>query len=158
MASFPLSVTATYLSEIQENFLLNPSWIHEDNKQAYDVVVPNQTIQAAQGAGKKGLFVPKATRHVLGIVGGNEVSQIAGNRPDLESDLRGLTRPLTNCPEREWQPLKANQPMLVIQNRKTNLGIDIRLKHLQDAQMWAYPAAYAPLPLVKETCQAPHKY
>lgn len=122
------------------------------------MVIPNQTIQAAPGVGKKGLFVPKATRHVLGLVGGNEVSQIAGNRPDLESDLRGLTRPLTNCPEREWQPLKANQPMLVVQNRKTNLGIDIRLKHLQDSQMWAYPAAYAPLPLVKETCQAPHKY
>ena len=41
-------------------------------------------------------FVHKTPRaHTLGLVGGNDVSLIKGNMVDLESDLRGITRPNT---------------------------------------------------------------
>ena len=37
-------------------------------------------------------------RMELGIVGGSNVSQIAGDLVLLESDLRGQTRPASKCP------------------------------------------------------------
>ncbi len=40
----------------------------------------------------------------FGIVGGNTTSRYAGNMVDLESDLRGQTRILSDCPERKFQP------------------------------------------------------
>lgn len=43
-------------------------------------------------------------RPVLGIVGGNNVSRTTGNMVDLESDLRGQTRVLSNCDCTEYQP------------------------------------------------------
>ena|SRR3989338_2963381 len=40
----------------------------------------------------------------FGTVGGNTVSRYNGNMVDLESDLRGQTRILSDCPERKYQP------------------------------------------------------
>jgi hypothetical protein len=101
---------------------------------------------------------PAPKRHLLGLVGGNEASVIAGNRMDIESDLRGTTRPLTNNPSLEHAPIPPNATTLPIRNRKTNMTINIRPKHLPEYQMWGYAGAYKPLPLVKETCGTPHKY
>ncbi len=101
---------------------------------------------------------PSPKRHVLGLVGGNEVSPIRGNQMDLESDLRGTTRPLTRCPELEHAPIAETATRLPIQNRKTNLTINIAPNHLPEYQMWGYAAAYKPEPLLKETCGQPHKY
>jgi hypothetical protein len=39
-----------------------------------------------------------------GIVGGNEVSLSKKNLVDLESDLRGQTRKLSDCPSEKYQP------------------------------------------------------
>lgn len=47
---------------------------------------------------------PSQCRPVLGIVGGNNVSRTTGNMVDLESDLRGQTRVLSNCDCTEYQP------------------------------------------------------
>lgn len=135
-----------------------PQWIRQDNPHAYDMIIPNRTIQSGQSSAQQGLVGMTPKRHVLGLVGGNNVSQIVGNRQDLESDLRGLTRPLTNSPSRQWRPLKADAQNLSYDNRKSHIAIDIRKKHLEEYQMWAYPATFAPQPLHKETCQAPHKY
>jgi hypothetical protein len=136
----------------------SPQWVKNDNPHSYDMMIPDRTIQAGQSSQQQGLAGMTPKRHVLGLVGGNNVSQIVGNRQDLESDLRGLTRPLTNAPARQWQPLKADAQNLSYDNRKTHLAIDIRKKNLEEFQMWAYPATFAPQPLHKETCQAPHKY
>ena len=46
-------------------------------------------------------------RNELGLVGGNNVSIIRGNLVDLENDLRGQTRPLTQpsqCPDKLFKP------------------------------------------------------
>lgn len=40
----------------------------------------------------------------LGTVGGNNVSLFSGNLVDLESDLRGQTRPASLCPNKRYQP------------------------------------------------------
>jgi len=80
------------------------------------------------------------------------------NPQDVESDLRNLTRPLTDFPGRQYKPLLEGQRSIVINNRKTNLVIDVRPVHLPEYQMWGYAPVYAPLPLVKETCGRPEKY
>ena len=98
----------------------------------------------------------KAARHILGIVGGNEVSLIKGNVVDLESDLLGITRPATREPTREHMPQKGSQ--IVRQTTKGTMKIDTTPLHLPTYQMWAYPVVVAPLPLEKETCARPEKY
>ena len=120
-------------------------WINKENPYGYRELV-QQWIS------------PAPRRHQLGLVGGNEVSIIAGNQMDVESDLRGTTRPITWCPGLEHAPVPENATKLPIRNRKTNMTIDIRKKNLREYQMWAYGGAYKPLPLVKETCGQPHKY
>lgn len=49
-------------------------------------------------------YHPNGGRNALGLVGGNEVSQASGNLVDIESDLRGSTRDLSNYPARKYQP------------------------------------------------------
>ena len=102
----------------------------------------------------------KAARHILGLVGGNEVSGIQGNSVDLESDLRGTTRPLTRGNNRQHQPLHMKQGMIERKNAKytTPLRINLDAKHLPTYQLWAYPATFAPEPYRKETCQNPEKF
>jgi len=135
-----------------------PSWVREDNIAVYDLNTPNRVVRQNYSANENKLASPTPKRHILGIVGGNEVSQLAANPQDIESELRGLTRPLTGCPSREYKPTLADQSTLVINNRKTHMAIDLRPIHLPEVQMWAYPVTYAPLPLKKEGCGSPQKY
>jgi hypothetical protein len=102
----------------------------------------------------------KSARHILGLVGGNEVSGVKGNATDVESDLRGTTRPLTRGPGRQHQPLHTKQMMIERVNSKYNtpLRINIQPNHLPTYQMWAYPATFAPQPFAKESCQNPEKF
>ena len=53
-------------------------------------------------------------RHEIGLVGGTAVSHVNANLVDVESELRGQTRPLTLCPEREYLPQKETSPFLSI--------------------------------------------
>ena len=48
-------------------------------------------------------YTKKPCRNALGLVGGNEVS-ITNSMVDLESDLRGITRPNTRCNSRQYNP------------------------------------------------------
>jgi hypothetical protein len=98
----------------------------------------------------------KAARHILGVVGGNEVSIIKGNVVDLESDLLGITRPTTRATARAHLPQKG--PEIVRNTTKGTMRIDTTPQHLPTYQMWAYPVVVAPLPLEKETCARPEKY
>ena len=98
----------------------------------------------------------KAARHMLGIVGGNEVSLTKTNWPDIESDLRGITRPNSDCTERHHLPTKA--AVIVRSNPKQTIELDTTLRHLKPVQMMAYPSVIGPVPLVKETCGQPQKY
>lgn len=137
---------------------IQPSWVRDDNISVYDLNTPDRIVRQNYSITENKLASPPPKRHILGLVGGNEVSQLAGNPQDIESDLRGTTRPLTKCPGREYHPSAPGTQTLNIQNRKTNLRIDVRPVHLESYQMWAYPVTYAPLPLAKETCGRPEKY
>lgn len=98
----------------------------------------------------------KEARHMLGVVGGNEVSRIAGIQADLESDLLGITRPNTWSTERKHLP--PNGTTIVRDNPKNVIKIDATPVHLPSYQMMAYPSVIGPEPLMKETCNRPEKY
>jgi len=135
-----------------------PAWVREDNIAVYDMITPNRIVRQGYSSVENNLASPPPQRHVLGLVGGNEVSILAGNPQDIESDLRNLTRPLTKSPDRQYKPMMRDQDKLVINNRKNNIAIDMRPIHLPDYQMWGYAQVFAPLPLEKETCGRPEKY
>ncbi len=109
------------------------------------------------------------TQHILGVVGGNNAPY--KNRQlqvELESDLRGITRPNTFCPQRQHQPAFLQKPTgfalgqpqtTIVRNvPKQKVTIPVVTTPLAQSQMWAYPATIAPERFVIETCQQPHKY
>lgn len=122
---------------------MNPFNEKRENPQAYDLSSYYYTSET-----------PK--RHMLGIVGGNNVSIIKGNQTDLESDLTGRNIPLTRCPQRQYQQQQTNS--IKRNNIKGDINIDTTPINLNEYQMWAYPGIIAPLPLVNETCKRPEKY
>lgn len=125
-------------------------------------------------------YHPNASRHALGLVGGNDVSIITGNLVDLESDLRGTTRDLSNAPAKKFQPsclLGSSDPaaitlasvqgecpawpkQLVFTERATGklrtVATDPR--HLPTKQMFSYPGVPAPQPLVQEVYGYPWRF
>ena len=128
-------------------------WENKNNPQAYDEL-------EAQ------VVSPDPRRHILGLIGGNEVATVAaskfnvvnGQQADVESDLRGITRPITKCPWKDYQPQAAGQTAIQRDNVKNTFNVDATLYPLRDYQMWAYAATYQPDPMVKETCGRPEKY
>ena len=76
----------------------------------------------------------------------------------VRQNYSGNENNLAKCSDREYKPLLNGQNKIIINNRKTNIALDIRPVHLPEYQMWAYAPVYAPLPLVKETCGRPEKY
>ncbi len=120
-------------------------WEKKENPQTYDIQLSSY-------------LNPQPQRHILGIVGGNDVSIIKGNMVDLESDLRGINIPNTFCPWRQYQPPSADQKQIIRDNVKIDLKIDTRPQHLPTYQMWAYPGMPAPVPLKSEVCNNPEKY
>jgi hypothetical protein len=122
------------------------SWEKKENPQTY-------MLQPCYGEN------PKPSQHILGIVGGNEVPY--KNRQlqvELESDLRGITRPNTFCPDRQHKPLPQNVKEINRVVPKQNVKIPIVTQPLKQSQMWAYPATIAPEQFVIETCARPEKY
>ena len=100
----------------------------------------------------------KPARHMLGLVGGNNVSLPKGNMVDVESDLRRLNLPLTKNPGRQYQAPPLKQTSI---NRKSTKGtqiIDVRQNHLPSMQMWSYAATFAPVPMKVTQCGRPEKY
>ncbi len=139
--------------EDQFDTLHTATWENKNNPQVYDEL-------EAQ------VVSPDPRRHILGLVGGNEVATVAaskfnvvnGQQADVESDLKGITRPITKCPWKDYQPQSAGATVIQRNNVKNDFKVDARLYPLRDYQMWAYAAAYQPEPMVKETCGRPEKY
>lgn len=103
-------------------------------------------------------------RMELGVVGGTAVSHIKGNIVDLENDLRGQTRPASNCPSKHYQPNcpsqigDACQPdKIALQGSQCAPGrnIDANLVHLRPCQMIRYKPVPLPPPMAIQTCPAP---
>lgn len=97
-------------------------------------------------------------RHIVGIVGGNEVSLPKGNMVDLESDLRRLNIPLTKCSARKYQPPGQLQNTIYRSSTKGKQTIDVRPRHLKAYQMWPIAPTFAPIPMNIQQCGRPEKY
>ena len=97
-------------------------------------------------------------RHMLGLVGGNEVSLPKGNMVDVESDLKGLNFPLTYSPARQYQPPPVRQSKLYRKSTKGSVEINVAQRHLPAIQMWPYAATFAPVPMKVTQCGRPEKY
>jgi hypothetical protein len=137
---------ALYLSNITDAYgaLLPDHWEKKENPEHYDYLT-SQFVN------------PVPQRHILGIVGGNDVSLIKGNLVDLESDLRGINIPNTFAPWRQYQPPQ-DKTEITRDNTKGSIKINVEKLHLPNYQMWAYPAVIAPEPLISEVCARPEKY
>lgn len=135
------------LADIKDAYgnLLEVHWEKKENPQHYDFLDTTY-------------IHPTPQRHILGIVGGNEVSLIKGNMVDLESDLRGINIPNTFCPWRQYQPPPVHQKDIVRDNTKGSIKIDVQPRHLPAYQMWAYPGVPAPVPFKSHVCTQPEKY
>lgn len=97
-------------------------------------------------------------RHILGLVGGNDVSLPKGNMVDVESDLRGLNLPLTYCAARQYQPPAVEQTTIDRKSTKGSVSINVRPRHLPAIQMWPYAATFSPVPMKVVQCGRPEKY
>jgi len=99
----------------------------------------------------------KSKRHILGLIGGNDVYEIKGNRVDLESDLLGITRPNTWGKSREHLP--TNNPNEIQRtNPKNTISVNATPVVREEYQMWSYPAVFAPLTFNKEPCNLKQKF
>lgn len=129
-------------------------------------------------------YHPNAARNALGLIGGNEVSMASGNIVDLESDLRGITRDLTNAPDRKYQPscplgaagaepapANALAPFtggacaawpkkIVFTERATGKIVTVNTtpRHLPTTQYVSYPGVPRPEPIVQEVHGAPWRF
>lgn len=128
---------------------------------------------------------PNPTRNALGLFAGNDVSQIAGNLVDLESEFRGITRDLSRDPSKKatpWAPSSASgrevrgpkgivmtpfgyqgtvpPPLLHFTDRETGKlrTIDTAGRHLPTRQYVSYPGVPTPAPLIVETHGAPWRF
>lgn len=135
------------VDDITTSTMTQPTWVTQENPNLYD-----QSQWAYISSHPK--------RHVLGIVGGNEVSLVNGNIQDVESDLTWRTRPLSKCPEFKHTFVGdvENQKSIHRKNRKYDITMDVTKNNLPANQMWAYPAITGPAPLAQDPCVYPHKY
>ena len=99
----------------------------------------------------------KSKRHILGLVGGNDVYEIKGSRVDLESDLMGITRANTWGTARKHLPSETPDSI----NRDTpkeKISINATPVKREEFQMWSYPAVYAPLSFKIDSCMPKNKF
>ncbi len=129
-------------------------------------------------------YHPNPSRNALGLVGGNEVSMATGNLVDVESDLRNITRDLTDCPSKKYQPscplgaagavpAAANSlaaftggpcapwpSQLVFQERGTSnvRTVNTQPRHLATTQYVSYPGVPAPESFKQEVYGYPWRF
>jgi hypothetical protein len=131
------------LDEVFQSSAKEPAVNRAENSQVYDQNAMFYTHM-------------KPAQHQLGVVGGNEVAGIKGNRVDLESDLLGITRPASWCTDLHHLPPKGDE--ISRKNRKITLSVDATPVPIKEYQMWAYPSVLGPEEKPVEVCQRPEKY
>ena len=105
---------------------------------------------------------PHQQRNALGLVGGSEVSVIAGSLVDLESELYGRTRAASKCIPRQFIPAcplggsgcPDYPPPLEFRDKATGAKtvIDTTPKHLPTGQFVTYPGVPFPGTVKTSTC------
>lgn len=96
-------------------------------------------------------------RNEFGLAAGPQTSHIQGNMVDLDSDLRGITRHATLCPQYKHAP-QSNPNRIERTNYgscSANIQIDTTPLHLQSCQM----NSYSPIPSAsfQEAYECPKK-
>jgi hypothetical protein len=89
-----------------------------------------------------------------GIVGGTAVSHVSANMVDIENDLRGQTRPITQCPQYMYDPSTAGTVSQDYIKPVQHPRLDMSLNHLPPCQFAAYPRV-PNLPFVQPPACAP---
>ncbi len=124
---------------------ISAKW-NEENPQLYDKLQSYNVHSTPQ-------------RHILGIVGGNEViAPKADVAIDIESDLRGITRPNTFAPWRQYSPPVSGDNTIKRNTTKGAIDITIPSKPLPEYQMWSYPVVPTPVPFIKEQYGTKEQY
>jgi hypothetical protein len=105
---------------------------------------------------------PHKCRNALGLVGGSEVSNIAGNLVDLESDLFGFTRVASKCIARQYVPAcplggkgcPDYPPSFEFRSKSTGKvsQVDTHPLNLPTCQNVTYPGVGSPQSLHTDTC------
>jgi len=75
-----------------------------------------------------------------GVVGGTNVSHIRGSLVDLENDLRGQTRSLSQCSSKKFAPSNNNNIVYKGPSSNSVTEVDTALQHLPTCQMFEFPA------------------
>ena len=83
----------------------------------------------------------------LGVSEGPSASQIKGNLIDLENELRGQTRLLSQCDSRKYAP---GNNLYTDSNKKNAINTD--MVHLPTCQMIRYKPIPLPEPIKLDTC------
>lgn len=124
---------------------------------AYKTEVSQNTDQLTYILEPSKYYQCNPCRMELGIVGGNDVSQIKGNLVDLETDLRGQTRFNTKCPEKKntWIANDSGQINVPGEQCHAKLVIDTNKYHLPPCQMIRYDPVPLPPPMNLPKCKRP---
>ena len=125
------------------------------NRLIYDSCAYQKNLQQSTDPLQYALYTGKyeitaKCRIELGTVGGNAVSLFNGNLVDLESDLRGQTRPNSLCPCDKYDPSRTESNCAP--NSKTPYGKNLPLKHQQSCQMMNYPKVPMPQKPMDSKC------
>jgi len=121
-------------------------WEARENPQTYD-------IMSSYGEH------PAPRQHVLGVVGGNAVPyQGRVTQVDTESELRGINRALTFCPQRQYKPTDTQKTEVRPSGIKHTAPTKIAHTPLAPSQMWGYPATLAHPTFSIEACVQPEKF
>lgn len=94
-------------------------------------------------------------RHEFGLVGGTNVSHIKGNLVDLENDLRGQTRTLSNCPAKKYAPTEGSFITRPATRCNASVKLDLTPVHLPPCQMLRFPPVPLPDSPVYNNCPGP---
>lgn len=137
------------------------------NKLMYDTCESQQRINESVGSLEYILNPVKyencsKCRHQLGLLGGANVSHVKGNLVDLETDLFGITRKASLCPNKKYLNRCAMSPnqnncqrnnIVIEGNSSTHERvIDTRPVHLQNCQSIRYKPIPLPRPLDLNHC------
>lgn len=120
------------------------------NRLQYDTCAYKNDLKESMSVGCYQMYAGKYDnknncRIDFGIIGGNEVSLYKGNMVDLESDLRGQTRPSSLCPSHKFMPRCKQPPTSGLPSGP--IDCQSELVNLPTCQMICYkPVTYAPNP------------
>jgi hypothetical protein len=130
------------------------------NRLMYDSCAYQKTISESTGSFAYAMYTGKyencaKCRIELGQVGGNGVSLFSGNLVDLESDLRGQTRPASLCPKDKFQPSCDRNSRSRCDGLPCAPGKQYPLVNQPSCQMVRYPPIPKEPPFQPMTCQQP---